>query len=58
MTTCQAGLLRRSSKSSVPIRIPTMGFATETVATDGDNRPVPSDTCWSTNPSTPASARA
>ena len=35
-----------------------MGFATETVATDGDNRPVPSDTCWSTNPSTPASANA
>ena len=41
-----------------PIRIPTIGFATETVATEGERRPVPSDTCCNTKPSTPATARA
>ena len=38
--------------------MPTTGFATDTVATDGARRPVPSETCWSTNPSTPATASA
>ena len=57
-TTCHAGRLRRSSSSSVPIRMPTIGFATETVATDGASRPVPSETCWSTKPRMPAIASA
>ena len=38
--------------------MPTIGFATETVATEGASRPVPSDTCWSTKPSTAATASA
>ena len=33
MSTCQAGRLSRSSKSRMPIRTETTGFATETVAT-------------------------
>ncbi len=35
-----------------------MGFATETVATDGARRPVPSDTCCRTKPPMPAIASA
>ena len=58
MRTCHAGRLSRSSSRTIPIRIATTGFATETVATDGASRPVPSETCWTTKPSTPATARA
>ena len=49
-TTCQVGRLRRSLRRRIPIAIPTTGFATETVATEGASRPVPSDTCCKTNP--------
>ena len=57
-TTCHVGRLNRSSKIAIPSSTPTIGFTTETVATDGASRPVPSDTCWRTNPSTPATASA
>ena len=39
-TTCQAGLPRRSSSSTTPRRMPTTGFATETVATVSVANPV------------------
>ena len=55
---CHPGLLQRSSSRSVPIAMPTIGFATDTVATDGASFPVPSETCWRTKPSTPATASA
>ena len=56
--TCHRGLLRRSSSRRTPSRMPTTGFATETVATEGASRPVPRETCCSTKPSTPAIASA
>ena len=57
-TTCHSGRSSRSSSSSAPSTTLTIGFATETVATDGASRPVPSETCCSTKPSTPAIASA
>ena len=55
-TMCHIGRLHVSSSSTVPMRIPTTGLTVDTVATDGARRPVPSDTCCSTNPRMPATA--
>ena len=57
-TMCQFGWAKRSSRRRTPIRIPTIGFATETVATEGARRPVPRETCCRTKPRIPEIARA
>ena len=57
-TTCHVGLLEPLVEEEDADENADDGFATDTVATDGARRPVPSDTCWSTKPRTPVSASA